>query len=416
MKIGNKKLALIAFLLIATIIISSGPFNMEASAKRKHTYPTPTPNPTATPTATPSPTTTPAPTPTTSPTPTPLPTSNLTVKGITAMLDALYYSPNQPTPKNYQPNGWAILQNLGINVVRIGEGPEGDIAHFNPVNYPNEWANNLDSFLTTANSHGMRVTFQQMGSQWGTLFNIYPPEPAQGIQGTSITDAKALIDQLSGNNPLKHNFITDPRIYAWSVGNEIDIGNPTTYNWCINVLDYIRAKGGQAFISTPINSTISSDWLTSINENYIEPSLAGHVDYLSFNYYNAIYYAADAQKAGTSVYTAAYNIMIKELTTYFVSGKGNIAMSNLIIGEEGIPSGPCTWNGVNLNFTPQSVSEYYQAMYDSAKTLGIKNIFFFDAFLTYNGQGQIADGQPWYCINQDGSYVTAKTNIIQAAN
>jgi len=54
------------------------------------------------------------------------------------------------------------------------------------VNYPNEWANNLNSFLTIANNHGMRVTFQEMGTQWQTLFGIVPPEPAKGIVGTSI--------------------------------------------------------------------------------------------------------------------------------------------------------------------------------------------------------------------------------------
>jgi len=32
----------------------------------------------------------------------------------------------------------------------------------------------------------MRVTFQEMGTQWQTLFGIVPPEPTKGIVGTSI--------------------------------------------------------------------------------------------------------------------------------------------------------------------------------------------------------------------------------------
>ena len=120
-----------------------------------------------------------------------------------------------------------------------------------------------------------------------------------------MSQCKTLINELAGQNSLHHNFITDPRIYAWSVGNEIDVGNPTTYSWCIQILDYIRADGGKAYISTPINSTVSSDWMTSIDLNYIDPAISGHVDYLSFNYYNAIYAAYNAQNAGTSVYTAS---------------------------------------------------------------------------------------------------------------
>ncbi len=422
MRLKTRKILFwIITIALAFVIVSSSMLSLEVAAKRHKNTPTPTPTPipipTPTATASPTPTIIPTPSPTITPAPTPPPTSNpsLTVKAITVHLNNLYYSPNAPVPKNYQPNGWTLLKNLGINVIRVGEGPEGDIAHFNPINYPNEWASNLNAFLTKAQSNGMRVTFQEMGTQWQTFFNVIPPEPAKGIAGSSITQSKAIIDQLAGNNALKINFITDPRIYAWSVGNEIDIGNPTTYNWCINILDYIRSKGGQAFISTPINTTLSSDWLTSINVNSIFPSLAGHVDYLSFNYYNAIYYADNAQKAGQSVYTATYNIMVKELNTYFVSGRGNIAMSNLMIGETGIPSGPTTWNGVYFNFTPQSVSEFYRAIYDSTKTLGIKNLFYFDAFETYNGQGQIASGQPWYCITKDGNYLTEKTNLIKAA-
>src|SRR5450759_4524127 len=196
----TEKIRLLIVILVIIAIITSSFVTTSNAKPNPSPKPTVTPTPTATPIPTILPTPTPSPTITPSPTPTPPPSSGLIVKGITAMVDNLYYSPNVAVPSNYQSNGWSDLQGLGINVIRVGEGPEGDVAHFNPLNYPNEWANNLNSFLTIANNHGMRVTFQEMGTQWQTLFGIVPPEPAKGIVGTSIAQSKILIDELAGNN------------------------------------------------------------------------------------------------------------------------------------------------------------------------------------------------------------------------
>ena len=89
-------------------------------------------------------------------------------------------------------------------------------------------------------------------------------------------------------------------------------------------------------------------------------------------------------------------------------------MSNLIIGEEGIPYGRCNWVGLNLNFTPQSISDYYRAIYASSAALGLSNVFVFDAFQTLTSTGQNSDTQPWYCVSISGAYVTPMTSVIQA--
>ena len=41
----------------------------------------------------------------------------------------------------------------------------------------------------------------------------------------NINTVKSMIDKLAGNNALGHNFITDPRIIAWAVGNEVSLAH-----------------------------------------------------------------------------------------------------------------------------------------------------------------------------------------------
>ena len=53
--------------------------------------------------------------------------ASVTIKGMNVMLDDLYHAPNTPTPKDYQPNGWTSLKNIGVNAIIVGYGPEGDV-------------------------------------------------------------------------------------------------------------------------------------------------------------------------------------------------------------------------------------------------------------------------------------------------
>ena len=206
-----------------------------------------------------------------------------------------------PNAVNYQPNAWAILKDLGVNTIRVGSGVEGDLHHINISKYPTEWAQSLDAFLSEAASHGIKVFFIQMGTQWDTLLGIVSPAPEQGIVGTPIATAKTMIDQLAGNNALNHNFITDMRIFGWSVSNEVNIGDPTTYDWNIQIADYIRSKGGKAWLSCP-NDQTAGNWWESISFQRTEPLLRGHVDMLEIHYYGDRV-AAEGSNAGTDVYS-----------------------------------------------------------------------------------------------------------------
>jgi hypothetical protein len=313
-----------------------------------------------------------------------------------------------PSAVNYQPNAWAILKDLGINTIRIGGGVEGDLHHINIPRYPTEWAQNLDAFLSEAASHGVKVFFLMMGTKWGTLLGIVSPKPEEGVAGTPIVEAKAMIDQLAGNNALNHNFITDPRLIGWSVSNEVNLSDPTVYDWNIQILDYIRSKGGKAWLSCPY----IPDW--QIQSSVIEPILRGHVDFLEIHYYG-VSVAADAQNAGKDVYTAVYN-WAKPLLQDFINGRGTIPIENLILGEFGI------WRGYGaemvsspVTFTDETRREYYRAVYDAARDVGLQNISFHDCF----AQKSESTGEylvpMWSIVDVDGTYFPLVADVIKAA-
>jgi len=313
---------------------------------------------------------------------------------------------------SFQPNAWKILRDLGINAIRVGGGTEGDVAHFNVKKNPDEWAQNLQNFLALAQDNGVVVTFVTMGTIWDTLFGIVSPEPYKGINGTSVAESKSIIDKLAGDNKLQHNFIADPRIFAWSVANEVDLNNSITLNWSISILDYVRSKGGKALISSPYDSSLSSDWLASMDLHRIEPVLRDHVDFFEIHYYH-VSVAAKAQQEGKSVYSEVYRDAYDSLSNYFLNGRGNMPIENLILGEFGIWHGYGEWESINFNFTDQSVSEYYQAVYQSAIDLGIRNIFNFILFSQITSNGDYVDKAQFWCVDIDGEYVFAKTSIMK---
>jgi len=323
------------------------------------------------------------------------------IQGVTARINVLYYCPTCTKPLSYQPNGWSTLRQLNVNLLRLGGGSEGDVAHFNINNYPNEWAQNFNSFLSTANQYGIKVYFVHMGNRFGTLFGIVCPEPSQGVVGTSIRDAKTMIDALAGNNALNHNFITDPRVFGWSVANEVDISNPTTYHWVIQILDYISAKGGKAWVSAPIDSRITNAYgfVGEMDFNKIEPLLRGHVDYLEIHMYQPVI-VADAIKNHREVYVTMYswftqliqNLMLGEATS------GSIPVDHMIIGEFGIIHGNFSWtfDMQTVDFNDTVRSDYYRAMFWAANDNGIKMICNFELWDNTDSRG--GENTPAYGI------------------
>jgi hypothetical protein len=301
---------------------------------------------------------------------------------------------------------------MGVNVIFVSGGTEGDKAHFSINEHSNEWASNLDEFLNEANSHGIKVIFKTMGNSWGNLFGVYPPEPVLGINGTSIIEAETLIDHLAGNNSLRHNFISDERVIAWSIGNEIDLKYNITLNWCLEISKIIHSFGGKVFIDDPYDSNIQGSWVESMDTNVIEPMLRGYVDYLSIHIYlDSV--AAEAQKKQTNVYNAVYDVFHKQLTDYLISGRGTTPMKNLIIGEFGIWHGPGYTGNMNVTFTDDTVNQYYKAVYQCARDLGIRNVFNFDFFAQKDEFGKYSNVVNYWTVDVNGDPISGKRSAMQ---
>jgi hypothetical protein len=279
------------------------------------------------------------------------------MRAVNVGLDVFY-----PSSPNYQPNAWQLLKALGVNTIIVTGGGQGDIAHFNMNNHPNEWAQNLNNFLTEANQTGVKVYFKEMGNQYGTLFNIVSPDGNPSHTYTPISTAKMMVGELAGYNSLNHNFITDPRIIGWVTANEPDIANSTILTWNLQLCDYIRSLGGKAWIAAPSDN--GKQW------NLIEPLLQGHVDYLEEHQYK------ESTFESNMTYSAFYASFRSSLYYGVVEYRGNYSMNQIILGEFGI------WEGygcdqICANFTDAERQVYYQAAFDAAKSVGIQNVGFF---------------------------------------
>ena len=317
--------------------------------------------------------------------------------------------------RNYQPHGWNILEDLGVNVVAVGGGIEGDVAHFNMNSYPDEWAKNLDTFLAQAEAHGVKVAFKQLGNKYGTLFNIVAPEPGYEVAGTPIESAKKMVDRLAGSNSLALNFIADPRIFGWSVANEVDMGDPTTRDWCIQMLDYIRSKGGKAYVGSPCDSRFPRDSITrdlTVDFHFLEPTLRGHADYLECHIYE-LQTVVDAINKGLDVYEATYNIFRDRMRSLMIDGRGTFLMNELILGEFGMWHGKATGSyQVTYDFDEKTRGAYYRAVYQAASDLGISNIANECCFDQKYRDGSYA-APPYGIIDTDGTYFIECTSVLQ---
>ena len=334
-----------------------------------------------------------------SPSPTP-PTTNFNMRGATVMVSN-FFSGNP----SYQPNAWQLLKSGNINTVCIGGGTEGDVAHFNMINYPNAWAQNLNNFLSIADQNGIKVYFGILGTNQGTLFGIVSPDGTNSY--TSLTQAKIMIDQLAGNNALGHNFITDSRVVGWRTSNEVDISNSAVLSWNTQLCDYIRSKGGNAWISSPWNGN-SYDFTTTI------PLVQGHVTY----YESHVYLVKTFYNNGNIMsYSTFYNVYKNCLNSVVVQPALNngIPLSQVILGEFGI------WNGIgsdvgltSVSFTDAQRAVYIQAVYDAARDVGIKNIALFEYFAIKQSNGGIL--APNYgIVDGNGNFYGTLGSIIQNA-
>jgi hypothetical protein len=299
-----------------------------------------------------------------------------------------------PSAQSYYANAWQLLQKAGVNWIRVSGGTEGDIIHLNMINYPKEWAQNLDRFLNQADSFGIKVSFTTLGTTYGTLFGIVSPgmsdqSPFSAVY-TPIPQAEAMIDQLAGNNSLQHNFITDPRLLGWVTSNEVYIGpnsnsNPTRngpfiLDWNLKMLDYIRSLGGKAWIASPTTILGSSEGY-DFSSTY--PLIEGHVDFLE-----AHYYALGQLVQNFEVNNGEYDW--RGFEQYFenlLSNKMRIldriqsfSPNNILLGEFGMWIGPGEDMGVMKTFADIDRINYYKAVLEAAKDAGLHGVCQHDFF------------------------------------
>ncbi|MCJ7561329.1 hypothetical protein MUO79_12060 [Candidatus Bathyarchaeota archaeon] len=330
-------------------------------------------------------------------------------RGTVVNLDAFFGS------RNRQPNAWAILQDLGVNIIDVrGGGCEGDLGW--EINaHPNTWASSLDSFLSQADSHGIKVMFSWMGTYWHNLFGVECPEPYIGFAGTTVAQAKLLVDKLAGNNNLNHNFFTDSRILAWSPANEVDLADSVTRDWVLQILDYMKSKGATVFLSCPRNTAYPSnpnDWMGSISFQATEPLIRGHVDFLDYHDYR-LYEVVLAKNNGQDIYTVTYNLFKQDLQNSVLNAKGSMPLDHIILGEFGIWHGYDNGAGIALpaNFTEQERGAYYRAVYQVCADLGIRNVFNFLCFAEIEGDGSYQ--RRYEVIDAGGVYFAECTSVMQ---
>jgi len=315
-----------------------------------------------------------------------------------------------PTARNYQQNAWQLLKNLSINTVRVWPGIEGDWWHLGIKRYPDEWAQNLDYFLAEADEHGMKVMFLSLGSSYGTLFGIVSPGDTAGpYPSTPIDEAKAMIDQMAGDNPLEHDFITDPRVLGWKTSNEVNIGDPVILEWNLELCDYIRSKGGKAWLSSP-STYVGGTFFEGLKFSETESLLRGHVDYLEIHLYEVRDFVNYLDKD----YNQMYNHMKNLIQDFMLDGRGDFSIDQLILGEFGIWRGYGSDLGYTGSFTDEERQIYYQAVLDASRDIGIKNVALHDFFAQKYTDGTY-ETPNYGVVDVDGTYYPYVADVIKEA-
>jgi hypothetical protein len=372
-----------------------------ATTSGSGTTTTPTPTPTPTHTATP----TPAPTITTQPATS---SSGFLSKAMQVGLD--YINSNNI---HYAPNWANSLHSLGVNTLRLSGGSQGDVWDINMVDNPNTWAQHLETLLELTDSNGFKVYFQTLGDPWGTVLGIdgmnigYDRTPAlvgsnynrvslvtsyEIANGYPLT--RSYLDKLAGNNPLNHNFLSDPRIWVWSPANEFYIGNAgsgssngdLTYNWWVFVADYIRAHGGQVVANNPLYGSNGWDQSFAQTAKYFDGRVGNrHADYIEFHVY-AFQSLLNGQYgySGSSKNWGAWKNDLQNALAAYTINRGNFDANNIILGEFGIWDGYGDNSGVSGTFSSADVTNYFNYYFQALNALSIpiRNTAVYGGFTT----------------------------------
>lgn len=331
-----------------------------------------------------------------------------------------------PNALNYHADAGTILKNtLGVNVVRLMMGSEGDIFGINMVNYAanDAWADHLEYLLVTIDSMGLKCYFYTLGCPWGGELGI--KDPIYDQTPMNINLAKTYIDKLAGNNKLGHNFITDPRILVWSVGNEATIAiasSPTSVtltsngNWIIQMADYIRSKGGKVVVPSPYVDTRAIDGdPINIAFRWSEPLLRGHVDYLEAHIYG-VWELVNHHSLGNQQYDwAGWKAEMQGvLQTKLISNRGSFSVDQISLGEFGIWRGTGSDSGLtNWYFSDVNRRDYYTYYFQAIEAVGLRNVCFHYSFEEKDGSGGLATGMNWGAIDFNGQPYAYAANVIK---
>jgi len=310
------------------------------------------------------------------------PTSNFIIKAADTALDTIC-----PSAASYEANWSSTLSGLGVNTLRLQEGGEGDVWGINMINNPNTWAVNLENLLNEIGNASFRCYFYSLGDPWGGELGIN--DQAANISATiSVTQAESYINELAGNNSLNHDFITDPRIALWSVGNEVNFGSSSdpnsNYYWVIQICDYIRSLGGLVDVPSPI---VNGQYCTG------ESLLTGHVDFLEIHQYG-LYQLATQYALGNNQYNwTAWESWLQSDLAASVTNLGPFDINHVILGEFGIWLGTGSDQGLtNYTFTDQNRVDYYTNFFQAVNAVGFENVCFH-----YSIEENSQYGKPEYC-------------------
>jgi hypothetical protein len=288
-------------------------------------------------------------------------------------------------------SSWAtLLHNLNIETLRLHGGNNGDVWGINMFQN-SDWADNLEALLALIDSNGFKCYFQSLGDPWGMLFGINDLNRVSGDNapdGTGIINATGLLDintvkskiDLLANegdgNSQNHNFITDSRIVAWSIGNECSCGSVgatnDVYTWVTAIMDYIRGKGGVVIADSP-----DIDGYTF--ENTV-PYFEAHADYMEIHAYHVWELTNYYSLGGSSYDWDGWKSVLQTFLQDQMNNRGSFAATEVIVGEFGLWLGTATDMGVTATFTNQNRIDYYTHYFEALEAVGYKWVSFFSAF------------------------------------
>ena len=266
---------------------------------------------------------------------------------------------------SYQPNLAALLKDLNINTVRFNGGREGNTWDIHMVNDPN-WDTNLYNFIQEVKRLGVRWSLHEFDGGYQNLLGIVQPQ-GHGTM-TPLDVALDRVEMLAGNNSLGYDFLSEPSVYAWCPANEVDISVASDLNWCIAMLDKIRSYGVKAYLAAPRYGS----WGPGEDLSNTFSLIDGHVDYISYHRYGVWELVNNYGGMVTTEFVEwIYGQLAKQVDYCRQVGW---PLDRFIYEEFGMWLGYGSDLNTSHTFTDDVRAQYYRAIYEVCKSLGITNI------------------------------------------